>query len=104
MIRRPPRSTLFPYTTLFRSQGVNSSKGNQLDIKIDHNISDKQRIMSRYSLNFGSSMPAVLWGSIADPFSNGNSSSRTQNFVFDYTRSHRAVTLITVRYGVLRQH
>src|SRR5258707_5479190 len=26
MIRRPPRSTLFPYTTLFRSQGVASSK------------------------------------------------------------------------------
>src|SRR2546427_6135026 len=24
MIRRPPRSTLFPYTTLFRSHGVNS--------------------------------------------------------------------------------
>src|SRR3712207_8228243 len=23
MIRRPPRSTLFPYTTLFRSDGVN---------------------------------------------------------------------------------
>src|SRR2546427_7784795 len=23
MIRRPPRSTLFPYTTLFRSQGLN---------------------------------------------------------------------------------
>src|SRR5256885_11151074 len=23
MIRRPPRSTLFPYTTLFRSPGVN---------------------------------------------------------------------------------
>jgi len=23
MIRRPPRSTLFPYTTLFRSQAVN---------------------------------------------------------------------------------
>src|SRR5256886_17146874 len=25
MIRRPPRSTLFPYTTLFRSQGVKGS-------------------------------------------------------------------------------
>src|SRR2546422_11047011 len=25
MIRRPPRSTLFPYTTLFRSQGIMSS-------------------------------------------------------------------------------
>src|SRR2546421_5786913 len=24
MIRRPPRSTLFPYTTLFRSQGAQS--------------------------------------------------------------------------------
>src|SRR2546430_13034076 len=29
MIRRPPRSTLFPYTTLFRSQraGVSQSRG-----------------------------------------------------------------------------
>src|SRR3989454_7301131 len=26
MIRRPPRSTLFPYTTLFRSYGIPSSK------------------------------------------------------------------------------
>src|SRR5437762_8804000 len=26
MIRRPPRSTLFPYTTLFRSKGPNASK------------------------------------------------------------------------------
>src|SRR2546430_13254931 len=27
MIRRPPRSTLFPYTTLFRSQTSTSSQG-----------------------------------------------------------------------------
>src|SRR2546426_7717253 len=27
MIRRPPRSTLFPYTTLFRSQHINYSTG-----------------------------------------------------------------------------
>src|SRR5687768_17683696 len=26
MIRRPPRSTLFPYTTLFRSPGVDESQ------------------------------------------------------------------------------
>src|SRR5258708_39431825 len=31
MIRRPPRSTLFPYTTLFRST----------TIKIDHRVSEK---------------------------------------------------------------
>src|SRR5256884_9356469 len=27
MIRRPPRSTLFPYTTLFRSLGLRNSQG-----------------------------------------------------------------------------
>src|SRR5207247_6719598 len=27
MIRRPPRSTLFPYTTLFRSCGLGGGKG-----------------------------------------------------------------------------
>src|SRR2546428_1087244 len=30
MIRRPPRSTLFPYTTLFRSQRCLSISGNSL--------------------------------------------------------------------------
>src|SRR3712207_9126669 len=30
MIRRPPRSTLFPYTTLFRSQGDDVGLGQQL--------------------------------------------------------------------------
>src|SRR3712207_8935968 len=38
MIRRPPRSTLFPYTTLFRSQGKAPT------------VSSKQR--SRNSFNF----------------------------------------------------
>src|SRR3712207_9187937 len=31
MIRRPPRSTLFPYTTLFRSVLATGSQGRQLD-------------------------------------------------------------------------
>src|SRR3712207_6897923 len=30
MIRRPPRSTLFPYTTLFRSRGVRRVVGQRL--------------------------------------------------------------------------
>src|SRR5258707_11298918 len=30
MIRRPPRSTLFPYTTLFRSSGAHSLSGKPL--------------------------------------------------------------------------
>src|SRR5256885_12435565 len=36
MIRRPPRSTLFPYTTLFRSQGEGGSFGHGLELGTQH--------------------------------------------------------------------
>src|SRR5256885_6031875 len=48
MIRRPPRSTLFPYTTLFRSRHDVHALGQQVDdlslafitpLRADHNIS-----------------------------------------------------------------
>src|SRR2546427_1652595 len=38
MIRRPPRSTLFPYTTLFRSPGLGSVAGAAL---VRHPLVDK---------------------------------------------------------------
>src|SRR5688572_32398316 len=34
MIRRPPRSTLFPYTTLFRSDEENKHLGEIIDIPV----------------------------------------------------------------------
>src|SRR5256885_5557372 len=34
MIRRPPRSTLFPYTTLFRSQRRHSLDGRELAARV----------------------------------------------------------------------
>src|SRR5260221_2242840 len=34
MIRRPPRSTLFPYTTLFRSDSPNLRRGDALPLQI----------------------------------------------------------------------
>src|ERR1051326_6435499 len=34
MIRRPPRSTLFPYTTLFRS--MQASTANRIDLLVEH--------------------------------------------------------------------
>src|SRR5258708_24444241 len=37
MIRRPPRSTLFPYTTLFRSEGLSLLHSNQ---NFDHVVCD----------------------------------------------------------------
>src|SRR2546427_12287751 len=36
MIRRPPRSTLFPYTTLFRSQSPTVEDGRILEARIVH--------------------------------------------------------------------
>src|SRR2546430_8592082 len=33
MIRRPPRSTLFPYTTLFRSQDLAFEVGNEYGVR-----------------------------------------------------------------------
>src|SRR2546430_4411276 len=36
MIRRPPRSTLFPYTTLFRSHGADCGLGGDgIDVRFD---------------------------------------------------------------------
>src|SRR5437870_11544509 len=47
MLPRPPRSTLFPYTTLFRSQGsANPQAGKQ-----------------RFEMNFVA--PYMLWGAFA---------------------------------------
>src|SRR3712207_8576184 len=36
MIRRPPRSTLFPYTTLFRSVAGGATEPDQLAVRGDH--------------------------------------------------------------------
>src|SRR4051794_37657339 len=35
MIRRPPRSTLFPYTTLFRSGGFPTARGANTQVELD---------------------------------------------------------------------
>src|SRR2546425_8514476 len=42
MIRRPPRSTLFPYTTLFRSQGVSPKQPQGVSPKQPQGVSPKQ--------------------------------------------------------------
>src|SRR3712207_9063458 len=54
MIRRPPRSTLFPYTTLFRSILRRHAKGNA-----------KPEI-TRFK-GLGEMMPKVLWESSLNP-------------------------------------
>src|SRR3712207_4810601 len=43
MIRRPPRSTLFPYTTLFRSQVIRKAKARGLPMRIGVNAGSLER-------------------------------------------------------------
>src|SRR5438093_9385406 len=51
MIRRPPRSTLFPYTTLFRSadldrdDGGNRFPGQGARHDLDHLLADRRRVL-----------------------------------------------------------
>lgn len=94
----------FTHTNNFFAQGVGTSVANQMDAKLDENINDKMRFSSRYSLNFGNDTPANFFGNLADPYSNGDSKSRTQQFVFDLTRIESPTTILNLRYGILRQH
>src|SRR2546429_7376371 len=41
MIRRPPRSTLFPYTTLFRSRQPRRQR-DQYDVRVDRRLDPKR--------------------------------------------------------------
>src|SRR3712207_9261209 len=53
MIRRPPRSTLFPYTTLFRSSEAPSAQAASLIVSLDYGVDDgRQQIVTR---------PAMGW-------------------------------------------
>src|SRR5258708_16516265 len=50
MIRRPPRSTLFPYTTLFRSKRTMTWKGGVFEVTIhtNDNFSHATEILMAY--------------------------------------------------------
>src|SRR5258705_8597740 len=54
MIRRPPRSTLFPYTTLFRSQHVRLERTHDPDV-VDAVMAVKALVLDRKSTRLNSS-------------------------------------------------
>jgi len=82
------------------AQGSTPGANNKIDAKIDHNISEKQRLSARYGVNWGWSGSANLVGNISHGGTPGI--NRNQNFTVDYTRSHSPTTVITARAGVLR--
>jgi len=84
----------------FYKAGVNSNRTDQMDIKIDHTINEKQRFTSRYSSSWQQSNPANLLGNIAANIDPGT--ERDQNFVFDYTRTQSPTLVWTLRASMMR--
>src|SRR3712207_8852431 len=62
MIRRPPRSTLFPYTTLFRSDAnrERSEKNVALD-RADKSDADKRSAVGQRNKLFFALLAAAAW-------------------------------------------
>src|SRR2546427_6658100 len=52
MIRRPPRSTLFPYTTLFRSQNRNQDKRTLLQYPCTQRVLRPEGLSANWNLEF----------------------------------------------------
>src|SRR3712207_8094865 len=61
MIRRPPRSTLFPYTTLFRSGYVESFNGKLrdelLDCEVFNTLKEAQVLIEQWRQHFNTVRP-----------------------------------------------
>jgi hypothetical protein len=91
-----------PFTAVnnWYAQGSTPSASNKADIKIDHSLSDRQRLSARYGANWGWSGTANLVGNISHGGTVGT--NRFQNFIVDYTRSQGPSTVIAGRVGVLR--
>src|SRR5690348_17780328 len=58
MIRRPPRSTLFPYTTLFRSRQRSGRRFGSAGARHDR---DRLRVRDRKSTRLNSSHPSISY-------------------------------------------
>src|SRR5690348_17850152 len=70
MIRRPPRSTLFPYTTLFRSSGIGAgcsrsprprSSPESSPIRAPRSRKSKRDVRDRKSTRLNSSHPSISY-------------------------------------------
>ena len=84
--------------TNFQQGVVNTSPSTQFDIKIDHQLNDRHRLMGRYSENNSSFTNP-------DPFFGGLVGDQiTRNIVLEHTWMINSRLLLTSRFGVDRYH
>src|SRR3712207_7916122 len=99
MIRRPPRSTLFPYTTLFRSADVHGKNHHREGSFCDHLLSFELVTPSRERLTVGpESEPdafAATTGGIDRKSTRLNSSHANISYaVFCFKKKNKTLSLI----------
>jgi hypothetical protein len=85
----------------FFGPGSGKSSSNSWDIRIDHNISDKQRLFARFGRDSGNSPGTNFFGNIADPTYNPYT-SHVYQAVFEHTYNFSPTTLFTTRLGYTR--
>ena len=85
----------------FFGPGSGKSSSNSWDIRIDHNISDKQRLFARFGHDGSSSPGTNFFGNIADPTYNPYTSHVYQTVV-EHTYNFSPTTLLTTRAGFTR--
>src|SRR5688572_31737825 len=70
MLRRPPRSALFPYTTLFRSRGDGSSRGRGTRAR------HRSRHRSPLAADVGALLASAAEGEGSDAHANGGTTKK----------------------------
>lgn len=93
----------FTHAQNFFAQGTSGGNTYRGNGKIDHVFDSRQRLFSRYAREAFRQKPLIAWGGPAEPYTTGRFNSDTHNFVIDYTRAHNPTTVMSVRYGVVRQ-
>src|SRR5688572_31938824 len=78
MTRRPPRSTLFPYTTLFRSERLRSHHGERRQHEDERQETRTASTMTRTSERSKPALPSTTWAPRRDRKSTRLNSSHSQ--------------------------
>ena len=76
---------------------------NEFSIRVDHNVSDKQRIFARYTINKYSNMAIDPFRTHAYPLFTGTpENTKTQQFAFDESYSFAPTKILDVEFAYLR--
>ena len=87
----------------YAASGANITDIDNLDIRIDHNLTDRQRIFGRYSQRASNENPAEMFPQDVKAASGREiQGDKPYNSVFEYSNTLSPTTVLTARLGVAR--